>query len=76
MSLAQVFQNTNPLDRDFEFQRACLAEQIETERILFHLTVAPFEPLTPSSGGGVLLRGRRSLPRLLERVSEAPLGRG
>jgi len=70
MSLAQVFQNTNPLDRDFEFQRACLAEQIETERILFHLTVAPFEPLTPGSGGGVLLGRRRSLPMLLERESQ------
>jgi hypothetical protein len=32
--------------------------------------VVPFEPLTPRSGGGALLRRRRSLPTLLERESQ------
>jgi hypothetical protein len=31
-----------------------LAEQLEAERILFDLTVASFEPLTPGSAGNVV----------------------
>jgi len=36
--------------------------------LLFDLTVAPFEMLTLGSGGGVLLRRRRSLPTSSVRV--------
>jgi hypothetical protein len=31
-----------------------LTEQVETEKILFDLTLASFEPLTPGSGGNVV----------------------
>jgi len=46
-----------------------LAEQLEAPDAFLDLTVASFEPLIPGSGGGVLLRRRRSLPALLERES-------
>jgi len=45
-----------------------LAKQLEAERILFDLTVAPVEPLTPGSGVGVLLRKKEKLANAIREI--------
>jgi Holliday junction resolvase RusA-like endonuclease len=56
-----------------ELQRACLTEQLEAERILFDLTVAPFEPLTPGNGQNKGEKKEKLANAIKERLSKDDL---
>jgi hypothetical protein len=52
-----------------------LAEQVEVERILFDLTIAPFEPLTPGNGQNKGEKKEKLANAIKERLSEEDLER-
>ena len=50
-----------------------MAEQVEVERILFDLTIAPFEPLTPGNGQNTGEKKEKLANAIKERLSEDDL---
>jgi hypothetical protein len=50
-----------------------LAGQVQAERILFDLTLAPFEPLTPGSGANVVEKKERLAQAIRDRISKEDL---
>jgi Holliday junction resolvase RusA-like endonuclease len=50
-----------------------LARQVMAEKILFDLTLAPFEPLTPGSGANVVEKKERLAQAIRERISKEDL---